>query len=149
MSTSGIGGGVFFAVLFFLNGCASRPPSGADASVPAEKRAWVEATLARLTLEERIGQMIMSKAFGYAGLRVGYAVAAPATAAVLEARRAPAPIASPAARIAAAALRDPRYDVASEIEERERVRTALGAAGFDAPPGRRQLRLDPKRRRSR
>lgn len=76
----------------------------------------------------------MSKAFGYAGLRVGYAVAGPATAAVLEARRAPAPIASPAARIAAAALRDPRYDVASEIEERERVRTALGAAGFDVPP---------------
>ena len=76
----------------------------------------------------------MSKAFGYAGLRVGYAVAAPATAAVLEARRAPAPIASPAARIAAAALRDPRYDIASEIEERERVRSDLVAAGFDAPP---------------
>ena len=75
----------------------------------------------------------MSKAFGFAGLRVGYAVAAPATAAVLEARRAPAPIASPAARIAAAALRDPRYDVASEIEERERVRSELVAAGFDAP----------------
>jgi histidinol-phosphate/aromatic aminotransferase/cobyric acid decarboxylase-like protein/imidazoleglycerol phosphate dehydratase HisB len=76
----------------------------------------------------------MSKAFGYAALRVGYAVAAPATAAVLEARRAPAPIASPSARIAAAALRDPRYDVASEIAERERVRAALTAAGFDAPP---------------
>ncbi len=76
----------------------------------------------------------MSKAFGYAGLRVGYAVAAPATAAVLEARRAPAPIASPAARIAAAALRDPRYDVQSEIEERERVRSALVAGGLDAPP---------------
>lgn len=76
----------------------------------------------------------MSKAFGYAALRVGYAVAAPATAAVLEARRAPAPIAAPAARIAAAALRDPRTDVVSEIEERERVRAALVAAGFDAPP---------------
>ena len=76
----------------------------------------------------------MSKAFGYAGLRVGYAIAAPDTAAVLEARRAPAPIASPAARIAAAALRDPRYDLESEVQERERVRTALVAAGFDAPP---------------
>lgn len=76
----------------------------------------------------------MSKAFGYAALRVGYAVAAPETAAVLEARRAPAPISSPAARIAAAALRDPRYDVASEIEERERVRAALAAAGYDVPP---------------
>lgn len=76
----------------------------------------------------------MSKAFGYAALRVGYAVAAPATAAVLEARRAPAPISAPAARIAAAALRDPRYDLATEVTERERVREALVAAGFDAPP---------------
>ncbi len=76
----------------------------------------------------------MSKAFGYAGLRVGYAVAAAETAAALEARRAPAPIAAPAARIAAAALRDPRTDVPSEIEERERVRAALVAAGLDAPP---------------
>ena len=76
----------------------------------------------------------MSKAFGYAGLRVGYGIAAPETAAVLEARRAPAPIASPAARIAAAALRDPRYDLESEVRERERVRGALVTAGFDAPP---------------
>ncbi len=76
----------------------------------------------------------MSKAFGLAALRVGYAVAAPATAAELEARRAPAPIAAPAARIAAAALRDPRTDVPTEIEERERVREALVAAGLDAPP---------------
>ena len=91
----------------------------------------------------------MSKAFGYAALRVGYAVAAPATAAVLEARRAPAPIAAPAARIAAAALRDPRYDLAPEIAERERVRDALVAAGFDAPPAAGQLRLDAQRRRPR
>jgi len=76
----------------------------------------------------------MSKAFGYAALRVGYAVATPATAAVLEARRAPAPIAAPAARIAAAALRDPRHDVPNEIAERERVREALVAVGFEAPP---------------
>ena len=77
----------------------------------------------------------MSKAFGYAALRVGYAVAAPATAAVLESRRAPAPVAAPAARIAAAALRDPRFDVAAEIGERERVRSALAGAGFDVPAG--------------
>ncbi len=75
----------------------------------------------------------MSKAFGYAGLRVGYAIAAPATAAVLEARRAPAPITAPASRIAAAALRDPRFDIAPEVAERERMRAALVAAGFDAP----------------
>ena len=77
----------------------------------------------------------LSTAFGYASLRVGYAVAAPSTAAVLEARRAPAPIASAAARIAAAALREPRYDLALETGERERVRAALVAAGFDVPEG--------------
>jgi len=77
----------------------------------------------------------LSKAFGYASLRVGYAVAAPATAAVLEGRRAPAPIASAAARIGAAALREPRYDLTLETTERERVRAALVAAGYDVPEG--------------
>jgi histidinol-phosphate/aromatic aminotransferase/cobyric acid decarboxylase-like protein/imidazoleglycerol phosphate dehydratase HisB len=76
----------------------------------------------------------LSKAFGFASLRVGYAVAAPEVAALLEERRAPAPIAGPAARIAAAALREPRLDVAETVAERERVRAALVAAGFDAPP---------------
>ena len=75
----------------------------------------------------------LSKAFGFAALRVGFAVAAPATAALLEQRRAPAPIAAPAARIAAAALREPRFDLAPTIAERERVRAALVAAGWDAP----------------
>ncbi len=77
----------------------------------------------------------MSKAFGYAALRVGYAIAASATAAVLEGRRAPAPVTAPSARIAAAALRAPRYDIASEIAERQRVREALVAAGYDVPEG--------------
>ena len=76
----------------------------------------------------------MSKVFGIASLRVGFAVASPEVAAVLEERRAPAPIAGPAARIAAAALRDPRLDITETVAERERVREALDAAGFDAPP---------------
>ncbi len=76
----------------------------------------------------------MSKAFGFASLRVGYAVASPNVAAVLEERRAPAPIAGPASRIAAAALRDPRLDVVETVAERERVRQALSATGLDAPP---------------
>ncbi len=75
----------------------------------------------------------LSKAFGFAALRVGYAVAAPQTAALLEERRAPAPIAAPAARIAAAALRSPRFDVEPTLAERERIRSSLVAAGWDAP----------------
>ncbi len=76
----------------------------------------------------------MSKVFGFASLRVGYAIASPEVAAILEERRAPAPIAGPAARIAAAALREPRLDVAETVAERERVRNALSTAGLDAPP---------------
>jgi histidinol-phosphate aminotransferase len=76
----------------------------------------------------------LSKAFGFAALRVGYVVAAAETAAELDRRRAPAPVAAPAARIAAAALRDPVVDVESEVAERGRMRDALLAAGYACPP---------------
>ncbi len=77
----------------------------------------------------------LSKVFGFASLRVGYGLAHPETAALLEDRRAPAPISGPAARIAAAALRTPGHiDLEPTIAERERVRGALVAAGFDCPP---------------
>lgn len=75
----------------------------------------------------------LSKAFGFAALRVGYAVVAREVAAELDRRRAPAPVSSPAARIAAAALREPVLDVEMEVSERERMRAALLAAGFDCP----------------
>ncbi|HST24999.1 MAG TPA: aminotransferase class I/II-fold pyridoxal phosphate-dependent enzyme [Gaiellaceae bacterium] len=75
----------------------------------------------------------LSKAFGFAALRVGYVVASQEVAAELDRRRAPAPISTPAARIAAAALRDPVLDVESEVAERERMRDALVAAGYDCP----------------
>jgi histidinol-phosphate aminotransferase/imidazoleglycerol-phosphate dehydratase/histidinol-phosphatase len=76
----------------------------------------------------------LSKAFGFAALRVGYALAHPATAAVLTERRAPAPISGPSAAIAAAALRAPRLeDVEATVAERERLRSALLAAGYDCP----------------
>ena len=75
----------------------------------------------------------LSKAFGLAGLRVGYAIASREVAAELSARRSPAPIATTASRIGAAALREPTIEaeVAATIAERERVRAALAAAGFE------------------
>jgi histidinol-phosphate aminotransferase len=76
----------------------------------------------------------LSKAFGLAGLRVGFAVASLELAGELDRRRDPAPVAGPSARIAAAALRQPRLDVEQTIEERERMRSALAAAGYDCPP---------------
>jgi histidinol-phosphate aminotransferase len=78
----------------------------------------------------------LSKAFGLAGLRVGYAVAAAAVARTLTERRAPAPIATTAALLARAALRDPAAagaEAAAGCEERERLRDALRAAGFTSP----------------
>jgi histidinol-phosphate aminotransferase len=76
----------------------------------------------------------LSKAFGLAALRVGYALAHPETAALLDERRAPASISGPAAAIAAAALRAPRLgDVETTVAERERLRIALLAAGYDCP----------------
>jgi histidinol-phosphate aminotransferase len=76
----------------------------------------------------------LSKAFGLAALRIGYAVASPDVARELDRRRDPAAVAAPAARIGAAALRSPRLDVEQTVAERERIREALGAAGFECPP---------------
>jgi histidinol-phosphate aminotransferase len=77
----------------------------------------------------------LSKAFGMAGLRVGYAVASREVAGVLSARRAPAPIATTAAALAAGALRDPpvEYEVMATLAERIRVAASLAAAGFETP----------------
>ena len=77
----------------------------------------------------------LSKAFGLASLRVGYAVARADVAAELERRRPPASVSRPAASIAAAALREPQLDVEATVAERERVRDALIAAGHDVPAG--------------
>ncbi len=76
----------------------------------------------------------LSKAFGFAALRVGYAVCAEDVAIELRKRSEPAPISAPSARIAAAALLDPRLDVEETMLERARVRDALLAAGYDCPP---------------
>jgi histidinol-phosphate aminotransferase len=75
----------------------------------------------------------LSKAFGFAALRVGYTVSSEEVATELRKRSEPAPVTTPSARIAAAALCDPRLDVEKTIEERERVRVALLAAGYDCP----------------
>ncbi len=76
----------------------------------------------------------LSKAFGLAALRVGYAVCAEEVANELRKRSEPAPISAPSARIAAAALSDQRTDVEETVRERSRVREALLAAGYDCPP---------------
>jgi histidinol-phosphate aminotransferase len=81
----------------------------------------------------------LSKAFGLAGLRVGYAVACRAVARELTDRRAPGPIANVAAALGAEALRSPdiaRAEAAAAREERGRLRAAFLGAGYDAPATR-------------
>src|SRR6476659_2093938 len=65
-----------------------------------------------------------SKLFGLAGARIGYALAAPETAAELNARQAPAPVSTVSAALAVAALADPP-DVEPVLEERARLASAL------------------------
>ena len=74
-----------------------------------------------------------SKAFGLAGARVGYAIAARETAAELRRRQDPLPLAAPSVALALAALADPP-DVGPEIEERERCAEALRALGLEPSP---------------
>ncbi len=97
---------------------------GGETTVP-----WVE------ELPNLVVLRTLSKAFGLAALRVGYALAHPDTAALLTERRPPAPISGPSSRIAAAALCSPRLDeVEDTVAERERMRAVLTGVGFDCPP---------------
>ena len=116
-----------------------RLASAAPGSIVVVDEAYSEfAGVTVAPLVEELGNVVvlrtLSKAFGFGALRVGYAVTSTGLAGELERRRAPAPIAGPAARIAAAALREPRLDVDGTIVERERVRSALLAAGYDCLP---------------
>jgi len=77
----------------------------------------------------------LSKAFGLAGLRVGYAVGSPALVAEVEKSRGPYKVNALAERAAIAALQDDmpwvRTHVAEAIEIRERFTQALAARSLD------------------
>ncbi len=81
-----------------------------------------------------------SKAYGLAGLRVGYAVAAdPALAAALRQTHVPFSVTTVAQHAALASLepaaeRQLQDRVAEVVAERTRVREALRALGYDVPP---------------
>jgi histidinol-phosphate aminotransferase len=75
----------------------------------------------------------LSKAFGLAGARVGYALAEPGTARELNARQAPAPVSTLSAALALAVLARPP-DVRPLVEERERLADRLRGLGLEALP---------------
>ena len=79
----------------------------------------------------------MSKAFGLAGARVGYALGAPEVIAALDAVRPPGSIATSSVDLAAAALSMPgrmRAVVADLATARDDLGTALGGVGFRVLP---------------
>ena len=108
-----------------------------QAAVVVDEAYWEFAGVTCVPLVGELPNLIvlrtLSKAFGLAALRVGYAVAASETARELDRRRSPASVSAPAAAIAAAALRAPRLDVEAIVAERERVRDSLESAGYDCP----------------
>ena len=96
----------------------------------------------------------LSKAFGLAGLRVGYAVLAPALARALETVRGPYKLNAAAAAAATAALTEGlewvRAHAAEAVEVRRRLAPLLVSAGFRSPPVRCEFLLHPvPKRRSR
>lgn len=91
----------------------------------------------------------MSKAFGLAGLRVGYAVGAPTLIAEVEKSRGPYKVNAVAARAAEAALRDGlgwvRDHVAIVVDHRERLADELQRRGLSPIPSRANFVLVPIR----
>jgi histidinol-phosphate/aromatic aminotransferase/cobyric acid decarboxylase-like protein/imidazoleglycerol phosphate dehydratase HisB len=90
-------------------------------------------TAAGLIEDDVIVLRTFSKAFGLAGARVGYALAAPETAAELNRRQAPLPVSTLSAALALAALAEPP-DVSAQVEERERLASGLRALGLEPLP---------------
>lgn len=89
----------------------------------------------------------MSKAYGLAGLRVGYAIGAPALVAAVEKSRGPYKVSALAERAALAALRDDeewvRARVADAIDNRERLIVRLRARALAPLPSAANFVLVP------
>lgn len=94
----------------------------------------------------------MSKAFGLASMRVGYAIGAPDVVAEIEKSRGPFKVSALAERAAVVALTEDvqwmKEQVANAIESRERVAAALRAKGFDVIPSSANFLLVPVRQAS-
>ena len=79
----------------------------------------------------------LSKGFGLAGIRVGYAIGNESLVSAIDRVRPPGSISTISSALAIAALSDPdrmRRSVADLIIERERFRGALEGLGYDVPP---------------
>jgi histidinol-phosphate/aromatic aminotransferase/cobyric acid decarboxylase-like protein len=123
--------------------CRPNNPSGALGDLPAARPLLVDEAYYEYAGETAAGLLgdglvvirTLSKAFGLAGARVGYALADVETAAELNRRQSPASISTLSAALAVAALAAPP-DVSPQVEERERLASGLRALGLAPLPSR-------------
>jgi histidinol-phosphate/aromatic aminotransferase/cobyric acid decarboxylase-like protein/imidazoleglycerol phosphate dehydratase HisB len=94
-----------------------------------------ESAVGLIEKEDVVVIRTMSKAFGLAGARVGYALARADIAAELRRRQSPAPVSTLSAALAVAALRNPP-DLSEVVEERERLAAELRSLGFETTDSR-------------
>ena len=120
--------------------CRPHNPTGAVGEIPPARPLVVDEAYyeycgetVALVDEGVVVIRTLSKAFGLAGARVGYALAEPGTARELNARQAPAPVSTLSAALALAVLARPP-DVRPLVEERERLAERLRELGLEALP---------------
>jgi histidinol-phosphate aminotransferase len=120
--------------------CRPHNPTGALGEIPSARPLVVDEAYyeycdetAALLDEGVVVIRTLSKAFGLAGARIGYALAAPDTARELNARQAPASISTLSAALALAVLAEPP-DVRPLVEERERLAGRLRELGLEPLP---------------
>ena len=121
--------------------CRPHNPSGALVDLPTARPLVVDEAYFEYAGETAVGLLgdgvivvrTFSKAFGLAGARIGYALAAEDVAAELRDRHAPLPVATLSVALAVAALAAPP-DMRPVVEERERVAAALRGLGLEPLP---------------
>jgi histidinol-phosphate aminotransferase len=119
--------------------CRPHNPTGALGEIPAVRPLVVDEAYfeycgeTAALLDGVVVIRTLSKGFGLAGARVGYALAQPAVACELNARQAPGPISTLSAALALAVLSEPP-DLAPLLEERERFAGRLRELGFEPLP---------------
>jgi histidinol-phosphate/aromatic aminotransferase/cobyric acid decarboxylase-like protein/imidazoleglycerol phosphate dehydratase HisB len=123
--------------------CRPNNPTGELGELPDARPLVVDEAYHEYAGETAVGGLddgiivirTFSKAFGLAGARVGYALAAADVAAELNARQAPAPISTLSAQLALAALAAPP-EVEPVLEERDRLASCLRALDLEPLPSR-------------
>ena len=132
--------------------CRPNNPTGTQGALPSGRPLVVDEayfefageTVAHLQDDGVVVLRTFSKAFGLAGGRVGYALAAADVAAELNRRQAPMPISGISAALALAAL-EQGPEITPHVVERDRCASVLAELGFEPPASRTNFLFVPVR----